>query len=207
MPPSTHRLRIIIDGGYLFKVFEPYRAAGYRYSSKRLIRLLSLNYNLLKVHYVNSINQRIPAIKEKQEKFYYGHLRDSLGWDVVILPLQFPGGVAQQKGTDTHITLLLHELAVRDEYDTAILLAADSDFVPAVERVKAQNKVVRNAYFSLRPSFHLQQACNGPLIRLDDLNFVYPVADPRALVTLTSLKGIVLPSARLTPPRAPRSSN
>jgi uncharacterized LabA/DUF88 family protein len=182
------RLRIFIDGGYLFKVFDPYRQQGYRFSCKRLQRKLSENYHLLKVHYVNSINLRNPATKAKQERFYYGHLKDQLGWEVTILPLQWPGGKAEQKGTDSTITLLIHDLAVKNEYDTAILLAADSDFVPPVDLAKEQGKIIRNAYFSARPSWHLQHACNGPLIRLDDIDFVYKDNNPRGLLTLSSLK-------------------
>ena len=157
---SSNRLRIIIDGGYLFKVFDPYRAKGLRYSCKRLARLLSENYYLLKVHYVSSINLRNPTTRANQERFYNGYLRDKLGWEVHIMALQWPGGHAQQKGTDSTITLLLHDMAVKNQYDTVILLAADSDFVPPVELAKAAGKIVRNAYFSDRPSWHLQQACN-----------------------------------------------
>ena len=185
---ASSQLRIIIDGGYLFKVFDPYRKAGYRQSFKRLGRLLAVNYNLRGIHYVNSINNRDQATREKQEKFYQGHLRDQLGWNVHILPLQWPGGRAEQKGTDSTITLLLHDLAVKNKYETAILLAADSDFCPPVELAKSQGKIIRNAYFSARPSFHLQQACNGELIRLDDLDFVYKDGDPRALIRLADLK-------------------
>jgi len=188
MAIDPSRLHVFIDGGYVFNVFDPYRKLGYRYSCKRLVRLLSMNYQLLAVHYVNSINLRDAAIKEKQERFYYGQLRDKLGWDVHILPLQWPGGQAQQKGTDSVITLLLHDLAVKNAYETGILLAADSDFVPPVQAVITQGKIVRNAYFSLRPSFHLQQACNGPHIRLDDLDFLYKNGDPIHLVTPASLK-------------------
>jgi uncharacterized LabA/DUF88 family protein len=189
--PSSSQLRIIIDGGYLFKVFSPYSALGYRQSFKRLGRLLSLNYTLRGIEYVNSINNRDQPTREKQEKFYYGYVRDKLGWNVHILPLQWPGGKAEQKGTDSTITLLLHSLAVRNEYETAILLAADSDFVPPVQMAISQGKIIRNAYFSARPSFHLQQACNGPHIRLDDLDFVYKDGDPRNLIKLADLKGTI----------------
>jgi uncharacterized LabA/DUF88 family protein len=95
---------------------------------------------------------------------------------VHILPLQWPGGQAQQKGTDSVITLLLHDLAVKNAYDTGILLAADSDFVPPVQAVITRGKIVRNAYFSRRPSFHLQQACNGPRLRGDPIHLVTPAS-------------------------------
>jgi len=188
MMTAAPRVSIFIDGGYLFHVFAPYRCNGYKYSCRRLARKLSENYRLIKVRYIDSINQRDPKIREKQEQFFYQYLRDGLGWDVTILPLQWPGGQAKQKGTDAILTLHLHHAAVKDEYDVAILLAADSDYVPAVELVTEMGKIVRNAYFSARASFHLQQACNGKLIRLDDIDFVYPQTDPRQLICLSALK-------------------
>jgi uncharacterized LabA/DUF88 family protein len=150
--------------------------------------VLSQNHTLVKIHYINSINNRDRLVKEKQEKFYYGYLRDKLGWDVVILPLQWPGGKAEQKGTDATLALRLYDCAVADEYDVGIILAADSDFVPCIERAKKLGKIIRNAYFSCRPSFHLQQACNGGLIRLDDIEFIYQNGCPKVLFSLASKK-------------------
>lgn len=185
------RLSIFIDGGYLFHVFAPYRNMGYRYSCKRLVRKLSTDCNLVKVCYVDSINQRDPKIKDKQEHFFYGHLRDQLGWEVIVSPLQWPGGQAKQKGVDAALALHLHHAAVKDEYDIAVLLAADADYVPAVDLVRDLGKIVRNAYFSARPSFHLQKSCRGNLVRLDDLDFVYPRDEPRKLVSLSALASAV----------------
>lgn len=184
---GADRLRVFIDGGYLFHVFAPYRKEGYKYSLQRLARRLSENHVLQKVHYIDAINNRDPAIKKKQEKFYFEYLRDKLGWEVTIHPLQWPGGIAKQKGTDSSLTLQLHSLAVKGEYDTAIIIAADSDYVPAVELAKQEGKVVRNAYFSMRPSYHLQEACNGVPIRLDDIDFIYHKTEPRKLVELVNI--------------------
>lgn len=77
---------------------------------------------------------------------------------------------------------------VSTEYDIAILVAADSDFCPAVEAVKGKGQVVANAYFSLRRSFHLQEACNGPLICLDKLDFLYRPEDTATLVRPTDIR-------------------
>lgn len=187
---TANRLRIVIDGGYLFNVFKPYRAKGYRYSPRRLARLLSQNYTLAGVHFVDSINDRNAAVKAKQEKFY-SYLRDELGWDVQILPLQWPGGQARQKGTDSTLTLMIYKLATNNQCDTLILVAADSDFVQPVADAITAGKIVRNAYFAVRPSYHLQQACNGEAVRLDDLDFVYHVEDPLSLLTARSIDGTV----------------
>jgi len=170
---GQNRLRIIIDGGYLFNTFRPFRDLGFHYSCPRLARLLSRDYNLTGVHFVDAINDRRPDLKARQEAFYYGFLRDRLGWEVEIFPLQWPGGEPRQKGTDSAITLLIYQLAVSNQYDTLILLAADADFCLPVKQAVVAGKIVRNAYFTGQPSWHLQQACNGAPIRLDDLNFIF----------------------------------
>jgi hypothetical protein len=101
MPPL--RLSIFIDGGYLFHVFNPYRNRGFKYSLKRMVRLLATDYVLQRVYYVDAINERDANTKKKQEAFFYGVLRDQLGYEVLIRPLQFPGGQPTQKGTDTSL--------------------------------------------------------------------------------------------------------
>lgn len=40
-----------------------------------------------------------------------------------------------EKGSDVRVALLMYEGAVRDRYDTAVLVASDADFSPAVEMV------------------------------------------------------------------------
>lgn len=168
---GQNRLRIVIDGGYLFNTFKPYREKGYRYSPKRLERVLSRDYQLTGVHLVDGINNRNPDVFAKQEAFY-NKLRVVNGWDVQAIPLQWPGGQATQKGTDTALTLLIYKLAIHDLCDTMILVAADADFCEPVKDAVSAGKIVRNAYFAVRPSWHLQQACNGQPVRLDDLNFL-----------------------------------
>ena len=184
---ENNKLRIFIDGGYLFNTFRPYREAGFKYSPKRLIRKLSENHTLVKVHYVDAINNRNPSIKEAQERFYYGKLRDTYGWEVDIVPLQWPGGVAKQKGADTTLAVKFHSLAVDNQYDIAVLIAADSDYCTTVELVKARGKIVRNAFFLARPSYHLTQACNGEKIILDNIDFIYKPADPKTLLRICDL--------------------
>ena len=183
------KLSIFIDGAYLFKGFTEYGfGTAYRQSLKRLARRISENHYLVRVHYYNAINNRDQALKEKQERFYQGVLRDKFGWNVRILPLQWPGGKAQQKGVDTTLALEMNQLAISNEYETAVLLAADADFVPLVEYVKQCGKVVRNAYYAMRPSWHLQQACNGAPIRLDDIDFIYRATNTQALGTIDDIR-------------------
>lgn len=178
------KLRIFIDGGYFFKVFQPYRKIGIRNTMGRLTRRLSENYNLAGVHYFDSINKRDEAVRQKQEKFYYGYLQDKLGWNVEILDLQWPGGVAKQKGVDTSLAVCMHSRGIAGEFEVGIIVAADSDFAPATKLICQAGRVMRNAYFSARKSHDLSVACNGKPIRIDEIDFCYEDGSPNKLVSL-----------------------
>lgn len=49
---------------------------------------------------------------------------------------------------------------------------------------KQHYKVVSNAFFVRCPSWHLQQACNGKKIVLDEVDFIYKKDNPKDLFTL-----------------------
>ena len=187
---SLYRLRIIIDGSYLFSVFKPYRTEGYHYSVKRMVRRLSEDYNLLGVHYFGSWNSFDENLRKKQEGYYYGILRDKHGYEVKILPLQWIDGILKEKGMDVALGVRLKELSNANAFDTAILVAADGDFSDTVKEVKASGRKVINAYFSIRRSYDLQQAC-GSWIRLDSIDMVYPKGDPSQLISLSSISSSI----------------
>ena len=53
----------------------------------------------------------------------------------IVRPLKYyPDGTAREKGIDVLISLDIAEGASKDEYDVAILMSADSDLAPALER-------------------------------------------------------------------------
>lgn len=62
-----------------------------------------------------------------------------------------------EKGVDVFIAsdLLVH--AFDDQYDTAILVSEDGDFVPAVQEVQRLSKKVENAYFK---TSYLSKKCD-----------------------------------------------
>ena len=42
----------------------------------------------------------------------------------------------EEKQTDVNIAIQLFELAIKDEYDTAIIISGDSDLIPSIQAVK-----------------------------------------------------------------------
>ena len=51
------------------------------------------------------------------------------------------------KEDDIHMAVDMVENACDDNFDLAVLVSGDGDFVPAVRSVKKKNKIVKNIYF------------------------------------------------------------
>ncbi|MCH9626665.1 MAG: hypothetical protein S4CHLAM2_02910 [Chlamydiales bacterium] len=70
----------------------------------------------------------------------------------------------EEKETDVNMALALLDLAYKDQYDHAFLLTRDSDFAPAVHKVKQNfpnKKITVFAPYNYRHSSELIQAADG----------------------------------------------
>lgn len=79
---------------------------------------------------------------EKDSESYAAHRRQVAAWrrdgaTVIARPLRYPREWpkerAQQKGVDVHLALDIVVMAIRGEYDVAIVASADTDLRPALE--------------------------------------------------------------------------
>lgn len=70
------------------------------------------------------------------------------------------------KEDDIHLAVDMVMGACNDNYDKAVLVTGDGDFVPAVLAVKSKNKIVFNGCFKRGSSIKLQKSCNG-LVKLN----------------------------------------
>ena len=73
-----------------------------------------------------------------------------------------------EKGIDVKIAVDMITLALRNSFDTAILVSGDSDFVPVINQMKELKKSVQVAMFTndARKSYDLKEHCKS-IIRLD----------------------------------------
>ncbi len=67
------------------------------------------------------------------------------------------------KEDDIHMAVDMVENACENNFDVAILVSGDGDFVPAVKAVRRHDKVVENLYFKNSSSRNLKQDCNKSL--------------------------------------------
>jgi uncharacterized LabA/DUF88 family protein len=81
-----------------------------------------------------------------------------------------------QKEVDVALASDMQEQAYEDNYDTAILISGDRDFVPAIEKIRAKGKRVEVAAFDQCFSHVLQTKANKTY-SLNDL-FIIQMMDP-----------------------------
>ena len=71
-----------------------------------------------------------------------------------------------EKRVDVQLATHMLAHAFDDQYDTAVLVSQDGDFVPVVQEVRRLGKAVENAEFPSRLPSHLGSACSS-VIRLE----------------------------------------
>src|SRR3989304_4267715 len=67
------------------------------------------------------------------------------------------------KEDDINMAVDMVENAYEDNFDIAILVSGDGDFVPAVRSVKKKDKIVKNIYFKDSSSRNLKDFCDESL--------------------------------------------
>ena len=111
---------------------------------------------------------REPELYQQQQRFYYNLElipRFELRAGRLVYP-RTPGANPYEKGVDVKLAtdMLLH--AARDNYDVAILVSGDTDFVDAVQGVKDLGKNVEIALFNPSGSRALRSVADE-VIELD----------------------------------------
>lgn len=74
----------------------------------------------------------------------------------------------EEKETDVNIAVYLTTMALRDEYDKALLFGADSDLIPAITTIQnlTPHKPIKVIFPFKRKSEHLRQTCIGETARI-----------------------------------------
>jgi|WetSurMetagenome_2_1015567.scaffolds.fasta_scaffold87714_3 uncharacterized LabA/DUF88 family protein len=114
--------------------------------------LLKFNQELVKTKYFTSRTTGSAAKRERQTKYiealgtlsyvelYMGRFQDE---PQKCPNCQFPYTIPKEKKTDVGIATEMVCDAFNDEYDTAILISADADLVPAIIAVKKYHPIKR----------------------------------------------------------------
>ena len=192
------RVKVFIDGYYLEKKvrekkWTDKREEGlkYQYIPNFLVQQTqrgSIRPQLERAYYYNALPnlKDLDNIKDKQDRenikkkmeeiiqkneprFDAMRLLDM--FDVRLGRLVYSkNGEPRQKGVDSLIAIDMLSKAFRNQYDEAILLAGDSDFIEVVKAVKDTGVKVAGAFFKDNTSKELIQSFDKQIV-LDNLDF------------------------------------
>lgn len=148
------RLAIFIDGAYLEKVLQ-HEFGGIRVDLGKLAQELSQRYSLLRTYYYHcppyqSSPPTPEEIDRKQRKDrFFRSLEQLPRFQVRLGKLAFRGQdvngkpIFHQKRADLMLGVDLVQLSATRQIQAAVILAGDSDFVPAVEAAKQNGVLIR----------------------------------------------------------------
>lgn len=103
--------------------------------------------------------RRNPAAYAQQNS-YYDKVKSIPGIEVKFATLTTNDGQIFEKNLDTQLTADVIIMAATNQYDHAIIVTNDGDFVSAVEGAKTQGKKIEVAHFKQRFSMDLRQAAD-----------------------------------------------
>ena len=174
---NTNRIMIFIDGSNLFKSCG---RLGVQFSYEKLINILKTDRNIIRMYYYSG--RKVP--NTSAQKKYFKMLK-KLGIEVITTPLkkrEIECGNCNQKkmidiekGVDASLSTDLLWFAFQNAYDKAILLSGDSDFLPAVKKVRLLGKNVELWAFKNSLAPELKSEADSCVLFDDHLNEIRKV--------------------------------
>ena len=145
---SRERVQIFVDGSNFYHGLKK-ECQNVKLDYWLFSRLLASGRKVIRTNYYTSTidAKRDPTGAKHQQKFLDA-LRQVPYITVKHRPLKYRNDAVLEKGVDILIATDMLSGALRDCYDTAILVSGDGDFVPVLDEIKRAGKQVENATFS-----------------------------------------------------------
>jgi len=161
---SLCKVIIFVDGSNLYhSLVSNFGTA--KIDLERFCKNLSAGKELVKINYYTSPVSRLDNLNiyKSQQKFL-SRIEKISKLVLFLGRLEKHGNYKIEKGVDVKLATDLISGAFNHEYDIAILVSNDSDFVPAINEVQILGKQVWNVNFPKRKSYHLNQICNNTIM-------------------------------------------
>lgn len=130
--------------------------------------------DLIKTFYYNApYPQQLDASRAQRQQQFFSYLKGIPNTYVILGRLERrSSGLLVEKGVDVKLAADLIRLGYDDEYDRAIIISCDGDFVPAINFVINElNKTVTVAFVDGQKGYHIKKACVNA-IKIDDAYMV-----------------------------------
>jgi uncharacterized LabA/DUF88 family protein len=155
------RLAIYIDGSNLYhSLLDLLGHAKIDFGD--LVEKLSIGYELYRTYYYNAqINQQADPSGYKSQQKFLSALRALPFFELRLGVLRARGNTWIEEGIDVKVAVDMIGMAYQDQYDVAMLVSGDGDYVDCVRAVKGAGKHVVNAYSESSQSQALRDACDN----------------------------------------------
>jgi len=173
---SKSRVMVFIDGSNFYHSLKLSFGSA-KIDFPKFCQSICEDKNLIGVNYYTSpVNQLDQPVQYKAQQTFLESIRKLNKFNVFLGRLEKrPNGVVVEKGVDVKLAVDLLASAFRNDYDAAIIVSNDSDFVPAICEAQKLGKKVINISFPNTKSFHLNKVCDKTLVVSS--NFPFKLGD------------------------------
>ena len=159
------RVAIFIDGSNFYHSTKNIEAKGYKIDLKKIIDELARRRKVETFYYTALLDPEYNLEKYKEHKEVIEDLKKIQNFKVVLCDMRkikINGKVEYEvKGDDIY---LAHDMligAFDNQYDVAIVMSGDADFIPVIKTLRERfKKRIGNAYFRRTSSFKLRKSCD-----------------------------------------------
>jgi uncharacterized LabA/DUF88 family protein len=162
----TEKGALFIDGGYLRKIEINNIKIDYLKLSEKICSDLKINRLRTYFYYcmpIVRINNKYDLNKESKVQKFLTKLKRLPRFEVKLGKLQLIGNQFRQKMIDVLMSLDIATMSYEKQISHVILIAGDSDFVPAIRKAKSYGSIVHLYY-------HPSSVHNELLDEVDELH-------------------------------------
>jgi len=163
---KKERFSIFIDGSNFYNSLKRYKI---KRKFQEIIEILGKSKDIVNIfYYTASLDIAFDEKRYWKHQSFLEKLKEIPNFNVVLCNLRKitteNGSIEFTiKGDDIHLANNLIKGAFKDEFDEAIIVSGDEDFIPAIKTVQELNKKVINAYFPKSYSYLLRKCCDGSI--------------------------------------------
>jgi uncharacterized LabA/DUF88 family protein len=181
---SEKRVAVFIDGNNFYfglrKLYGKNKSLK-NFDFKQFSQFLAGKEKVVGIYYYNALLDRENnPDKYNSQKEFFEELKKIPNFNLVLCKLLKRTITGTNKvyyiikEDDINMAVDMVENAYDNNYDVAVLVSGDGDFVPAVRSVKKKNKSVKNVYFKNSSSRNLKNFCDESLeLTKENLNKLF----------------------------------
>jgi len=170
MADKSERIMIFIDGSNLYHSLKSYFARADIDIGKFCARLLDKR-RLIRIYYYNAaVGRREEPERFRDQQAFFSSVASIPYCELRLGRLVYqnwPNSPPYEKGVDIMLTTDLLTHSFKNNYDSAVLVAGDSDYVGAVQAVKDNGKNVEVALFGKERTSRPLREVSDKVITID----------------------------------------